>query len=344
MREIVGPIRRRPLGIGIGRRLQLDRLGLRGAGARGSFAGMNELRIISANEPDVALILNFIRKLAEYETVARGGCHRRSITRRVVRPPCGGGILLAYWGDEPAGFALYFLNFSTFLGKPGIYLEDLSSSLCFAAKGLVRLFLIRLAQIARERGCGRLEWAVLDWNRPAIEFYRSLGAVAKDDWTIFRLMRDALLRLGIDGSGYIPTMPEKKAARTCEAAFLCRLQLAVLYGHCCRRRGATCVGDGESEDISRLSAELDGGSGRVATDYSRARRPGRQRPGITKSAIRGSRLGGVQCDLTRIHLEAVSGVAKAPPPALTTMVMPMVPPPPPLDGWLMLTVPVALGE
>jgi GNAT superfamily N-acetyltransferase len=109
-------------------------------------------------------------------------------------------VLLAYWADEPAGFALYFPNFSTFLGQPGIYLEDLFVEPEFRGRGIGKALLGRLAKIAQERNCGRLEWAVLDWNRPAIDFYRSLGAVAKDEWTVFQLAGDSLNRLAEAGS------------------------------------------------------------------------------------------------------------------------------------------------
>ena len=104
-------------------------------------------------------------------------------------------VLLAYWAGEPAGFALYFRNFSTFLGKTGIYLEDLFVEPAYRGRGIGKALLIRLAEIARERGYGRLEWAVLDWNRPAIDFYRSLGAEPKDEWTIYRLSGERLKSL-----------------------------------------------------------------------------------------------------------------------------------------------------
>ena len=103
--------------------------------------------------------------------------------------------LLAYLGDEPAGFALFFHNFSTFLGRPGIYLEDLYVRPEFRGSGIGRALLARLAKLAKERGCGRLEWWVLDWNEPSIGFYKSLGAVAMDDWTVYRVAGEALERL-----------------------------------------------------------------------------------------------------------------------------------------------------
>ncbi len=104
-------------------------------------------------------------------------------------------MVLAYLADEPAGFALYFHNFSTFLGRPGIYLEDLFVDPPHRGKGVGKALLIHLAKIAKERGCGRFEWAVLDWNKPAIDFYRGLGAAPLDDWTLFRVSGEALDRL-----------------------------------------------------------------------------------------------------------------------------------------------------
>lgn len=154
------------------------------------------LRIVPAAEPDVPLILSFIRKLAEYEKLS----HEVIATENRLRDGLFGArpvaeVLLAYWANEPAGFALYFPNFSTFLCQPGIYLEDLFVEPEFRGRGIGKALLVRLAKIARERNCGRLEWAVLDWNRPAIDFYRRLGAVARNDWTVFRLAGDSLDRL-----------------------------------------------------------------------------------------------------------------------------------------------------
>jgi GNAT superfamily N-acetyltransferase len=158
---------------------------------------MSALRIIPATKADVPLILSFVRKLAEYEKLS----HEVVATEEGlveglfgVRPMAE--VLLAYWADEPVGFALYFHNFSTFVGKPGIYLEDLFVEPAHRGRGIGKALLARVARIAQDRGCGRLEWAVLDWNQPAIDFYRSLGGVAKDEWTIFRLSGDSLRRLG----------------------------------------------------------------------------------------------------------------------------------------------------
>ena len=140
--------------------------------------------------------MSFIRKLAEYEKLS----HLVVASEADVREHVFGAnpvaeVLLAYWDQEPVGFALYFRNFSTFLGQPGIYLEDLFVDPSHRGKGIGKALLARLAQIAAERGYGRLEWAVLDWNTPSIEFYRSLGAVPLDEWTAYRLTGAALDRL-----------------------------------------------------------------------------------------------------------------------------------------------------
>jgi len=154
------------------------------------------LRIAVATEGEVPLILQFIRGLAEYEKLS----DEVVATEDGLREALFGAspvaeVLLAYWADEPAGFALYFRNFSTFLGKTGIYLEDLFVEPAYRGRGIGKALLIRLAEIARERGYGRLEWAVLDWNRPAIDFYKSLGAEPKDEWTIYRLSGERLKSL-----------------------------------------------------------------------------------------------------------------------------------------------------
>lgn len=154
------------------------------------------LRIAPATESDVSLILSFVRKLAEYEKLS----HLVVATEDNIREHVFGAnpvaeVLLAYWDEEAVGFALYFRNFSTFLGQPGIYLEDLFVDPAQRGKGIGKALLARLAKIAVERGYGRLDWAVLDWNTPSIEFYRGLGAVPLDAWTGYRLTGEALDRL-----------------------------------------------------------------------------------------------------------------------------------------------------
>jgi GNAT superfamily N-acetyltransferase len=146
-----------------------------------------------ALESDLELILELIRGLAEFEKlthemVADAETLRRSLfaDRRMAE------VVIAEYGEAPAGFALFFHNFSTFLGKSGIYLEDLFIRPEFRGKGIGRAMLAFLARLAVERDCGRLEWAVLDWNRDAIDFYRSLGARSLDEWTVYRMTGQAL--------------------------------------------------------------------------------------------------------------------------------------------------------
>jgi GNAT superfamily N-acetyltransferase len=146
------------------------------------------LKIIPASEKDLSVILSFIRKLAEYEKLL----HEVSATEELLREALFGArpvaeVVIAYWDDKPAGFALFFHNISTFLGRAGIYLEDLFVEPEQRGKGIGKALMLYLAKLAQERGCGRLEWAVLNWNTPSIEFYKSLGAVPMHDWTVFRV-------------------------------------------------------------------------------------------------------------------------------------------------------------
>ena len=154
------------------------------------------IRIEPASEADVPLILKFIRDLAEYEKLSHLVVATEDhIREHVFGPNSVAEVLLAYWDGRPVGFALFFRNFSTFLGQAGIYLEDLFVEPRHRGKGIGKALLKRLAEIAIERGYGRLEWAVLDWNTPSIEFYRSLGAVPMDEWNVYRLTGEALTRL-----------------------------------------------------------------------------------------------------------------------------------------------------
>ena len=152
--------------------------------------------IREATEADVPLILKFIRDLAEYERLAdRVTATEEMIRRTLFGNPRFAEVLIAEEDGAPAGFALFFHNYSTFLGQPGIYLEDLFVREEMRGRGIGKALLARLARIARERGCGRVEWAVLDWNAPSIAFYRSIGAVSLDDWMIMRLTGEALERM-----------------------------------------------------------------------------------------------------------------------------------------------------
>ena len=157
---------------------------------------MTEIGIRPASEEDVPLILSFIKELAEYERLS----HEVSATEELLRFHLFGErreaeVVIGQHADEPAGFALFFHNFSTFLGRPGIYLEDLYVKPAFRGNGIGRTMLVYLAGLARERDCGRLEWSVLDWNKPAIGLYRGIGAVPMDDWTVYRVAGEALQKL-----------------------------------------------------------------------------------------------------------------------------------------------------
>jgi GNAT superfamily N-acetyltransferase len=142
------------------------------------------------------LILQMIRDLAEYERMSDQVVATETGLREVLfgaRPQAE--VLIAYAGDRPAGFALFFHNFSTFVGRRGLYLEDLFVRPEFRGLGIGRRLLTELARTAVERNCGRFEWSVLDWNEPAIGFYRKLGAEMMKEWRIFRLTGDALKQL-----------------------------------------------------------------------------------------------------------------------------------------------------
>jgi GNAT superfamily N-acetyltransferase len=152
-----------------------------------------DIRIRAALPTDAGLILAFIRELAEYERLTHEVvADEAGLAMQLFGPMPRAEVLIAEIGGEPAGFALFFHNFSTFIGKPGLYLEDLFVRPAFRGHGIGKRLMVRLAQIALERDCGRFEWSVLDWNTPAIDFYRSLGAVGMDEWTVQRVTGDAL--------------------------------------------------------------------------------------------------------------------------------------------------------
>jgi GNAT superfamily N-acetyltransferase len=154
------------------------------------------LSIRPATRADVPLLLELIRGLAEYERLSHlVAADERLLERELFAPGANVEAVIGFAGTEAVGFALYFHNFSTFLGRPGIYLEDLYVRPAFRQHGVGRALLAHLAALALERGCGRLEWAVLDWNEPAIEFYKALGAVEMAEWRLFRVTGDALARL-----------------------------------------------------------------------------------------------------------------------------------------------------
>lgn len=156
----------------------------------------SEISIRPATVEDVPQILSFIRQLAEYEKLLHAViATEETLHATLFGPRPAAEVLLAYDGGTPVGFALYFQNYSTFLAQVGLYLEDLFVIPAARGKGTGRLLLEALARVAIERNAGRVEWAVLDWNEPAIGFYRRLGARPMDDWTIFRLTGDPLRAL-----------------------------------------------------------------------------------------------------------------------------------------------------
>jgi GNAT superfamily N-acetyltransferase len=154
------------------------------------------LSIRQATRADVPLVLSFVKELAEYERLT----HLVAATEEVIAeelfgPKSQTEVLLAYCGSEPVAFAVYFHNFSTFLGKKGLYLEDLYVRPAHRRRGFGRAMLLRVARIAAERNCGRLEWSVLDWNEPAIFFYETLGATIMHEWKLVRVTGSALEKL-----------------------------------------------------------------------------------------------------------------------------------------------------
>lgn len=152
--------------------------------------------IRKAARTDVPLVLDFIKKLAEYEKLSHEVvATEENLDRYLFGDEKAAEVVIGYFNGSPAGFALYFNSFSTFLAKPGIYLEDLFVLKEHRGKGFGKALLSYLAKIAMEKGYGRLEWAVLDWNEPAIEFYKSLGASMLDDWIVNRVNGESLLKM-----------------------------------------------------------------------------------------------------------------------------------------------------
>src|SRR5258706_12520683 len=154
------------------------------------------LRIETATADDIPCIVRLVKKLAAYEKLAHQMVATEDDFRRALFGTEGNvAALIAFIDDAPAGFALYFYTFSTFLGRRGIYLEDIFVELEFRGQGIGRALLQRLAKIARQQNCGRVEWSVLTWNQPSIDFYHRLGAVTMEEWRIFRLTGEALDRV-----------------------------------------------------------------------------------------------------------------------------------------------------
>ena len=152
----------------------------------------SDMRFRYAERKDVPLILQFIRELAEYEKMPEEVVTDEATLETWIFDKQKAEVIFALEGDEEVGFALFFHNFSTFLGRAGIYLEDLFVKDEYRGKGYGKGLLKKLASIAVERGCGRLEWSCLDWNRPSIDFYLSLDAEPMSDWTVYRLTGDTL--------------------------------------------------------------------------------------------------------------------------------------------------------
>ena len=153
---------------------------------------MNDLNFRFAEEKDAGLILQFIIGLAEYENMLDDVVATEDLLKTWIFEKKKAEVIFALEDDVEVGFALFFHNFSTFLGRAGIHLEDLFVMPEHRGKGYGKGLLKKLAQIAVERDCGRLEWACLDWNKPSIDFYLSMGAKPLDDWTIYRLTGDEL--------------------------------------------------------------------------------------------------------------------------------------------------------
>ncbi len=154
------------------------------------------LSIRQATRADVPLVLSFVKELAEYERLSHlVAATEELIADELFGPKSQTEVLLAYYGEDPVAFAVYFHNFSTFLGKKGLYLEDLYVRPAHRRRGFGRALLLRVARIAAERNCGRLEWSVLDWNEAAIFFYETLGATIMHEWKLVRVTGSALEKL-----------------------------------------------------------------------------------------------------------------------------------------------------
>jgi GNAT superfamily N-acetyltransferase len=161
-----------------------------------SFTKEPDVRLRPATREDTGQILSFVRELAEYEKLAHEAvADEATLAAQLFGDHPAAEVVIAEVDGQPAGFALFFHNFSTFLGKRGLYLEDLFVRPQYRGLGLGKRLMIHLAKLATERDCGRFEWSVLDWNEPAIRFYRSLDAVGLEEWTVQRLSGPALQAL-----------------------------------------------------------------------------------------------------------------------------------------------------
>lgn len=156
---------------------------------------MNDTCFRYAKEEDTALIFEFVKELAEYERMSADVVATEELLRKWIFEKKKAEVIFVLEKGKEVGFALFYHNFSTFVGRAGIYLEDLFVKEEYRGKGYGKALLKRLAQIAVERGCGRFEWTCLDWNQPSIDFYHSLGAVSMDGWTIYRLAGETLHKM-----------------------------------------------------------------------------------------------------------------------------------------------------
>lgn len=149
--------------------------------------GIDNFRIRFAEEKDTAVIFNFIKELADYENLLDEVAATEEILKESLFDKKAAEVIIGEYEGRPVSFALFFHNFSTFLGQAGIYLEDLFVKPEMRGKGIGKIMLSFLAKLAAERNCGRLEWWVLDWNEPSIKFYKKMGAVPMDEWTVYRV-------------------------------------------------------------------------------------------------------------------------------------------------------------
>lgn len=164
------------------------------------MAAATGFQIRLAQRDDVPVILSLIRELAEYERAPNEVIATEDQLREnLFGAHPGAEVLIGEEAGQPVGFALFFHNFSTWMGRRGLYLEDLFVRPAVRGKGYGRALLVRLAELARDRDCGRMEWAVLDWNKPAIQFYLKLGARPNEEWSIYRLTREGIERLAEAG-------------------------------------------------------------------------------------------------------------------------------------------------
>ena len=157
---------------------------------------INNLDIRPASVDQTPLILKLIKELAVYEKLLDIVITtEEDLKETLFGKNKAAEVVIGYYNDKPVGYALFFYNYSSFAGRPGLYIEDIYVRQEHRGKGFGKAFLVYLARIAKENKCGRMEWAVLDWNEPSIEFYKKLGAIPMDEWTVFRLSRDAVEKL-----------------------------------------------------------------------------------------------------------------------------------------------------